>query len=153
MPFFSLERFFNYFSGQEVQKRCFDADSKNFEFDPKMGGRLTVWKNAQNPAHKSNSNSSVKYVKKLTINPFKCVHFIIVYVNAFQTQVLIRFFRVSCDFGLFQGRRTVDSFILQRCRQTSRAGCLKRSFGYKNDARKSSRSIPGDLRLAAFCHI
>jgi hypothetical protein len=40
VPFLSLEHFFNYFSGQEVQKRGFDADSKNFEFDPKMGGRL-----------------------------------------------------------------------------------------------------------------
>ena len=27
---------------------------------------------------------------------------------------------------------SLDSFILQQCRQKSRAGCLKRSFGYEN---------------------
>ena len=42
---------------------------------------------------------------------------------------------------------------MQRCRQKCLAQCLKRSFGYKNDARKSSRSIPGDLWLAAFWDI
>ena len=48
---------------------------------------------------------------------------------------------------------TPGSFILQRCRQKYPTECLKRYFGYKNDARKSFKSIIGDLRLPLFCYI
>ena len=52
--------------------------------------------------------------------------------------------RGGVDFEVESGC-AVDSFILQQCRQKCLIMCVKRSFGYKNDARKSSRSIPGDL--------
>ena len=46
----------------------------------------------------------------------------------------------------------VDSFILQRCPGKCLTGFAKRSFGHKNDARKSFRSIIGDLRFPPFCY-
>ena len=40
--FFCWEPFFGCSSGQEVHERCFDADSKSFEFDLEMSGHLLV---------------------------------------------------------------------------------------------------------------
>ena len=47
----------------------------------------------------------------------------------------------------------VGSFILQRCGRNKPVRFLKRSFGHKNEARKSFRSIIGDLRFPLFCYI
>ena len=47
----------------------------------------------------------------------------------------------------------VDSFIMQRCRQKCPTMCSKRSFGYENKARKSFKSIIGDLHFPLFCYL
>jgi hypothetical protein len=54
---------------------------------------------------------------------------------------------------LHSGVWGLDSFIMQRCRQKCPTMCSKRSFGYENKARKSSRSIIGDLRFPLFWYI
>ena len=70
---------------------------------------VTLWKNAQNPAHKSNSNFSVKYVKNISI-VFECVDIIIIHFRVFQTQVQYVFQVFLVVFGRCFPKNTISNY-------------------------------------------